>query len=145
MARSRVTNGYNLLPNIDNRTLWVRRFRDLIALHTTDLGGEDVVTEGEKALIRRAACLMVELERLEMLFADGQEELAPQFKHQGRAGRLHRLDVYQRVSNTLRRTLEALGLQRRAKDVTPTLDQYLRDRKKRNGRDHDVIEGEVLE
>jgi hypothetical protein len=56
----------------------------------------------------------------------------------------HQLEVYSRTTNTLRRLLETLGIERRPKDVTPTLDQYLRGRK-RNGRDHDVIEGEVLE
>ena len=40
------------------------------------------------------------------------------------------LDCYQRLTNTLRRTLESLGLQRRARDVTPTptLHQYLHGR-----------------
>ena len=35
------------------------------------------------------------------------------------------LDCYQRLTNTLRRTLESLGMQRRTKDVTPTLQEYL--------------------
>ena len=35
------------------------------------------------------------------------------------------LDVYQRLTNTLRRTLEALGLQRRTKDVTPSVADYV--------------------
>jgi hypothetical protein len=38
------------------------------------------------------------------------------------------LETYQRVTNTLRRTLESLGLQRRQHDVTPTLSAYLRSR-----------------
>src|SRR5262245_41799149 len=69
MARSRVTNGRELLPNIDHRTLWVRRFRDVLALHLADLGGENSVSEAEKAIVRRAACLIVELEQLERTFA----------------------------------------------------------------------------
>jgi hypothetical protein len=35
------------------------------------------------------------------------------------------LETYQRCVNTLRRALEALGLQRRAKDVTPSLAEYV--------------------
>lgn len=36
------------------------------------------------------------------------------------------LETYQRCSNSMRRLLEAVGLERRARDVTPsTLDQYL--------------------
>jgi hypothetical protein len=38
-------------------------------------------------------------------------------------GRL--LDLYQRTAGGLRRLLEAIGIQRRPRDVTPTLDQYL--------------------
>jgi hypothetical protein len=37
------------------------------------------------------------------------------------------LAVYQRASNTLRRLLESVGLQRRARDITPTVDEYLRE------------------
>jgi hypothetical protein len=86
----------------------------LCALHTTDLGGLDQISEGEKALIRRCACLNVELERLETQFADvGQADLPS-------------LETYQRASNSLRRLLQALGLQRRPRDVTLTLGQVLR-------------------
>src|SRR6266508_1348132 len=65
-ARSSITNGSSLLPNVDGRSLWVRRFRDLLTLHLNDLGGDGVASEAEKALVRRAACLIVELERMEM-------------------------------------------------------------------------------
>src|SRR5215217_2361341 len=113
MARSRVTNGKDLLPDIDHRSTWVRRFRDVLALHLADLGGEDRVTAAEKALARRAACLVVELEQMERAFAlQGCSEAC-------------QLTEYGRASNTLRRLLESLGLQRRPKDVTP-IDEYLR-------------------
>jgi hypothetical protein len=39
-ARSRLTNGKELLPGVDGRSLWARRFRDVLALHLSDLGGE---------------------------------------------------------------------------------------------------------
>jgi hypothetical protein len=114
-ARSRITNGKVLLPDVDERSLWVRRFRDLLALHLGDLGGADVASEAEKAIARRAACLIVELEQLEQKFAT-----------QG-ASEGGQLDQYQRVSNTLRRLLESLGLERRPRDVTPTptVDRYV--------------------
>jgi hypothetical protein len=42
-ARTRVTNGKSLLgPGVDGRSLWARRFRDVLALHLSDLGGEGV-------------------------------------------------------------------------------------------------------
>jgi hypothetical protein len=104
-ARSRVTNGRELLPGVDGRSLWVRRFRDVLALHLSDLGGESNTSEAEKALARRAACLIVELEQMEIRFAAA-----------GSAdGNL--LERYQRGANTLRRLLESLGLQRRARPV----------------------------
>jgi hypothetical protein len=83
------------------------------ALHLSDLGGQANVSEAEKAIARRAACLIVELEQMEQKFAtQGQSEGA-------------QLDQYQRVSNTLRRLLESLGLERRQRDVTPSVAQYL--------------------
>jgi hypothetical protein len=112
-ARSRITNGSELLPDVDGRSSWVRRFRDVQALHLSDLGGQANVSEAEKAIARRAACLIVELEQMEQKFAtQGQSEGA-------------QLDQYQRVSNTLRRLLESLGLERRQRDVTPSVAQYL--------------------
>src|SRR5436190_16175676 len=100
-ARSRITNGRELLPGVDGRTLWVRRFRDVLSLHLSDLGGADRISEAEKASARRAACLIVELEQLEAKFALAGEAKGWQ------------IDRYQRLANTLRRLLETLGLQRR--------------------------------
>ena len=85
---------------------------DLLYLHLSDLGGEDNCSEAEKTLVRRASCLIVELEHMEMLFANG--DATPQ-----------RLELYQRLTNTLRRLLESLGLQRRQRDVTPDLHEYI--------------------
>ena len=38
---------------------------------------------------------------------------------------LAELETYQPMANTMRRLLEAVGLQRRPRDVTPILGQYL--------------------
>lgn len=112
-GRSRITNGRSLVPEIDGRSVWARRLRDLICLHTADLGGEDNLSQAELSLIRRAATLTVELEHLEQRFLveDGAS-----------AADLH---LYQRTANSLRRLLESIGLKRRPKDVTPDLDTYL--------------------
>jgi hypothetical protein len=108
-ARSRVSNGSALLPGVDGRSTWVRRLRDLIALHLSDLGGDDAVSEAERSIVRRIATLTVELERMEGGFALAGEALPGQ------------IDLYQRTANSLRRLLEAIGLERRKRDVTPTL------------------------
>jgi len=111
--RSAMTNGSVVLPGVDGRSTWVRRLRDLIALHLADLGGEDAVSAAERSIVRRAATLTVELERLEAKFATaGQAE----------AGELA---LYTTTSNTLKRLLEAVGLRRRSRDVTPDLHHYI--------------------
>jgi hypothetical protein len=61
-------------------------------------------------ICRRAACLAVELERRETIFAEAGEATDNQLEH------------YQRAANSLKRLLEALGLDRVPIDVTPGLD-----------------------
>ena len=78
----------------------------MFELHVSDLGGEAVITEAERSIVRRAATLTVELERLEAKFANDQAADGA-------------LDLYQRGANSLRRLLESVGLERRARDVTP--------------------------
>jgi hypothetical protein len=107
--RSRVTNGSCLVPGVDNRSAWMRRYRDLIVEHVADLGGADYVTAAELVLVRRAAMLTLQLEIMETRFALAE----------GGAAKVKQLDAYQRATNTLRRALETLGLERRMKDVTP--------------------------
>lgn len=111
--RSRVTNGSAVLPGVDGRSVWMRRLRDLIDLHVSDLGGDAAVSAAERSIVRRAATLTVELERMEGAFALAGEA-APDA-----------LDLYQRTAGNLRRLLESVGLERRARDVTPSLSQYL--------------------
>jgi hypothetical protein len=114
--RSKVTNGSAVLPGVDGRSTWVRRLRDLIALHLSDLGGIDQASEAEKSVIRRAATLTVELERLEAKFAEAGEATPAD------------LDLYQRTAGNLRRLLESVGIQRRPKDITPSLASIIEGR-----------------
>jgi hypothetical protein len=125
--QSAITNGKAVLAHTDHRTAWMRRLKDLIYAHTVDLGGEDVVSEAERRLIQRAAMITIALEVMDAKFAAVE----------GEASRLD-LETYQRMSNTLRRLLESLGLQRRPRDVTTSLDEYLKRRST-------VIEGEAEE
>jgi hypothetical protein len=112
-ARSAISNGSALLTGLDHRSAPARRFRDVINSLASDLGGADVLSEAQIHLVRSAAGLIVLRERLDL-----------------RALNDERIDVseYCRISNSLRRLLATLGLQRTAKDVTPTLDQYLRSK-----------------
>jgi hypothetical protein len=107
-GHSTITNGTRLLPGkIDGRSAWVIRCTDLIELHTSDLGGETNCSAAERALVRRAAVLIVELERMEQKFALNGEASDKA------------LDLYQRMAGSLRRLLETTGLRRRARDINP--------------------------
>jgi hypothetical protein len=77
------------------------------------MGGVEAMSAAERSIVRRAATLTVELERLESKFAEAGEASATD------------IDLYQRTANSLRRLLESIGLQRRAKDVTPTLAEVI--------------------
>ena len=113
--RSAVTNGRRLfVDGGDGRGPWARRMRDVIELHISDLGGIEAASEAEKSIIRRAATLTIELERLEAKFSTGKALDTD-------------LDMYQRCSNSLRRLLEAVGIQRRPRDVTLSLADIMRE------------------
>lgn len=115
-ARSRVTNGKSLFPQgVDQRTLYYRRFSDLIDLLSADLGGADRLSTSEIAIVRTAATHMAALEQLEMRFA-----LA--------AGGATNEDlmIYQTLSNSLRRLLKEVGIKRKARDITPSVRDYAR-------------------
>ena len=109
-----MTNGSALLPGVDGRSAWVRRCKDIIEAHLSDLGGEHNTSEAERSLIRRASVMTVELERMEARFAVAGEASPDD------------LNLYQRMAGNLRRLLEAIGLQRRAKDVGPSLVDLIR-------------------
>jgi len=87
--------------------------RDIIAAHVEDQGGAELLSEAKRALIRRASALTVELERIEGRFST--------------AARDTDFLAYTTGCNTLRRLLESIGLERVARDVTPTLPEYLRE------------------
>jgi hypothetical protein len=107
--KSRVTNGSALLPGVDGRSPWVRRCKDVIAAHLSDIPD---ASAAERSIIRRASVLTVELERLEAKFATAGEASERD------------LDLYQRTAGNLRRLLSSVGLERRARNVE-TLGDYM--------------------
>jgi hypothetical protein len=107
-VRSAISNGRFLLHDIDHRSAWMRRLRDLVNDHVTDLGGPDSLSSSELVLVRRSAMLTLQAEMLEQQWAGN-----------GGQARLDELEAYGRATNSLRRLFESLGLERRAKDVTP--------------------------
>jgi hypothetical protein len=109
-VRSAVSNGRRLFVEGDGNSAWSRRYRDLTIAHVNDLGGRDALSEAQLSLVRRASAIECELEQME--------------------GRLSRgetidLDAFTRAAGHLRRILETLGLKRVARDVTPSVADYL--------------------
>lgn len=125
-GKSRITNGTRLvnrtaskvpLSHVDGRSIHMRRFRDLLSIHISDLGGETNTSEAERSLCRRAATITVMLERIEFEMALTSGDVSA-----------FRIDQYQRLSGTLNRLLKTIGLKRISKDVTPSLSDYLRQK-----------------
>jgi hypothetical protein len=118
-GRDRVTNGNALLGDIDGRTAWARRYRDLVGIHVADMAGPELITQRELDLVRHGVALDIELERMAAAWAEAGGSTP------------EALDVFQRSLNAIRRTWSTLGLARRSKDVTPDLQTYLRDSRRR--------------
>jgi len=114
-ARSRAGNGALFGRDVDRRSSWARRMRDLLSEHIADLGGENNTSAAERSIIRRVATISTELELLERKFVDAN------------GARAEDLQMYISAANSLRRLLEAVGLQRRARDVTPSLNDIMRE------------------
>src|SRR5258705_10925419 len=72
--RSKLSNGSKLLPMTDGRSATARRFKDLVEDIAADLGGKDHLSESQRQLIRRAAMLSAEAERMVALAARGATE-----------------------------------------------------------------------
>ena len=109
-VRSRVTNGSGLFAEGgDERGAWARRFRDLGASYASDLGGD--LSEAKQSIVRRVATLTVQLEQLEARFSQGPADLAE-------------LNLYSTLTNTLRRLLADIGLDRVSRDITPDITSF---------------------
>jgi hypothetical protein len=103
--RSRVSNGRSLFAQGgDNRGAWARRWRDLFELHVADYGGRDIMSEAELAICGMVATGRVEMEQLAARMSEGTATPDD-------------VDMYNRLAGNLRRHLETLGLERRAKPV----------------------------
>src|SRR6516164_6926411 len=110
-GRSRVTNGSTAFVEADGRGPWARRWRDVLAEITSDLGGADLLSEGQRQLARRAATISIACERMEGKAAVGNEI---------------DLEEYGRLTDRLGRAFHRLGLERRARTVGgPTFGDLL--------------------
>lgn len=107
-SRTRVGNGSIVLADVDQRSVLYRRYREILATLCADMGGDP--SEAQEQIARRAAALAVWCEGADADAANGKP-----------------LDIatYTTASNSLRRLLCDLGLERRARNITPSLTDYL--------------------
>ena len=101
------------LPRTDLRAAAARRFRDLVNSLETELGGGEL-SAGDQALVKTAASMIMQIERLQTAIARGKSVTN---------------DEIIRASSEARRILSALNAKAAAaKPDGPTeLDQYLQD------------------
>jgi hypothetical protein len=114
--RSAVSNGSRLFVHSPGDGAWARRFRDVLAEIVSDLGGADMLSEGQRQLTRRAATIAIACEKLE-----------------GEAAAGHEIDLttYGMLVDRMGRCFDRLGLKRQAiKDVTPSLSDIMREHSK---------------
>jgi len=84
-----------------------RRFIDLYEQIVADLGGQDAISEGQRQLARRAAMLSAA--------SEGMEDVA--------VGNPDQFDIerFGMICDRIGRLFQRLGLERRPRDVSPTL------------------------
>ena len=102
------------LNSLDGRTTAAKAAAAQIAALESDAGGAERLTAAERALIESAAITGAMVQHVAASWLSGGE-----------------LDVgaYTALVNAQRRLLVTLGLQRRPRDVTPDLDDYLTSRR----------------
>jgi hypothetical protein len=112
-GRSRVSNGKDILPDVDGRSLIARRFRDITLAIVNDQGGTGELSEARQQLIRRFAAAAVLAEQLEAKLANGEA-----------------IDIAEHalLCSTMVRCARQIGINRIPKDVTPTLEQYIQQK-----------------
>jgi hypothetical protein len=109
-AKSRVTNGSDVLPNVDGRTALARRYRDIACALVADAGGEDKCSETKIQLIRRFSAAAVLAESMEARLANGEQI---------------NIGEHALLSSTLVRIAQRIGINRLPKNLTPDLQDYI--------------------
>lgn len=109
-ARSRISNGGDVLPNVDGRSLVARRYRDIASAIVADQGGAEHCAEARLQLIRRFAAAAVLAETMEAKLANGET-----------------IDIaeHAQLTSAMVRVATRIGIGRRAKNLTPTVREYV--------------------
>lgn len=113
-ARSRLSNGRDVLPDVDGRSVVARRYRDIIGAVVSDQGGAEHLSEARLQLIRRFSAASVLAEQMEARLARGEQ---------------FNIQEYSLLVSTMVRVAQRIGIERRSRNVTPSLGQYLSNKK----------------
>jgi hypothetical protein len=128
--RSRVSNGRDILPNVDGRRLIGRRYRDISAQIIHDQGGLDMCSESRLQLIRRFSAAAVIAEEMEAKLANGEAISIAE----------HAL-----LCSTLTRLSARIGIDRRPRNLTPSVSEYLTARSNGTARNGTARNGTALD
>jgi hypothetical protein len=111
-ARSRVSNGRDVLPDVDGRSLVARRYRDIVSAVASDQGGAEQLSEARLQLIRRFSAAAVLAELMEARLARGEQI---------------NIQEYSVLVSTMVRVAQRIGIDRIPRDVAPNLAEYLKE------------------
>jgi hypothetical protein len=109
--RSRIAKGLDLLPTVDNRTIWASILRDTLNAMIEHCGGPDAISEPKRMAARRSAVLETELLHME-------DKIAA-IRASGGEPEERLLDLYGRLAGHQKRQCEAVGYERQQRDITP--------------------------
>jgi len=88
----------------DGRTVWARRWNDLVLAHASDLGGYETLSEAQVSICKRAAAIECQLEKWE-------GEMSASIPVD--------IEAYARLASRLCRLFEMIGIRRRATPLDP--------------------------
>jgi hypothetical protein len=109
-GRSRVSNGHDVLPDVDGRSIIARRYKDIASAIFVDQGGVEQCSESRQQLIRRFAAAAVLAEQMEAKLANGAA-----------------IDISEHalLCSTLTRLAQRIGINRVARNVEPSLASFI--------------------
>lgn len=109
-AKNVVSGVFDAIYALDKRTMPYREFTVLVTDYENDMGGSENLSIAQREYAKMAAALTLMRNAYEARMLSGETI---------------ELSEYTVLTNTLRRILMDLGLERKTRDVTPSLDKII--------------------